>query len=356
MKIIFDNIIFSQQNVGGISIVWYELLKRVLKQDVIQPVFIEYKANRLNHFRKLLALSEDRIQLKCQFLLKLRRYLNPVISVKEKTIFHSSYYRTCNHPLIYNITTVHDFTYERYYKGLAKWLHCQQKYRAILHSHAIICISENTKKDLLEILPEIDQKKIRVIYNGVSEDYFKLPNVEQLQLPFPVKSYVLFVGSRIAYKRFDFAVDVICEENMNLVIVGGGELTSKERLLLDTKLGVDKYRKMGAISGSILNQLYNGANCLLYPSEYEGFGIPVIEAQKAGCPVIAFEGSSVKEIAGNAGLLFSAYDVNLVSTYFDSLENQEFRNEIIDKGLKNADKFSWDKSFNQIMEVYQDAF
>ena len=106
-------------------------------------------------------------------MLRYKRYL-PVTckNVNESFIFHSSYFRISSNPNAINITTVHDFTYEYFYHGLHKWIHCWQKYYAIRKSKYVVCISENTKKDLLNFLPDVDEKKIHVIYNGVSDDYY----------------------------------------------------------------------------------------------------------------------------------------------------------------------------------------
>ncbi len=354
MKIIYDNIIFSQQKAGGISIVWYEIIKRLLKEKHITTFFIEYKNGNKNIFRNLLCIQMDRIFKHSGFILKIRRYFNPILSLTEKTIFHSSYYRTCNHKFAFNVTTVHDFTYEKYYHGIAKSLHCFQKYRAINNSDIIICISENTKNDLMKYLPKTDKNKIRVIYNGVSDDYFKIENPIINQIPFAAQSYMIFVGSRKAYKRFDFAVDVVRKINFNLIIVGGGDLTDQESKLLDSEIGVEKYKHMGSILNNQLNELYNNAFCLIYPSEYEGFGIPVIEAQKAGCPVVAFNGSSIKEIAGNTPLLFKEYNIDKISSNVSMLFDISKRNLIIQEGIINAKRFSWDITYSQIISVYRE--
>jgi glycosyltransferase involved in cell wall biosynthesis len=355
MNIIFDNIVFSQQRVGGISIVWYEIIKRIQRVENCSVKYIDYQKGSHNHFRKNIRIPESNIIKRSGFLLKVRRYFNPNISLVEKTIFHSSYYRICKHKLAYNVTTVHDFTYERYYHGIAKWLHCNQKYNAIKNSNAIICISENTKMDLLKYVPSVDEKKISVIYNGVSDEYFKINNNKDAITPFPAGSFILFVGSRKAYKRFDFAVDIANKFNFTLVIAGGGDLISDEIELLKLKIGEKKYAFMGSVENSELNILYNYAFCLLYPSEYEGFGIPVIEAQKAGCPVIAFDGSSVKEIAGDSALLFKTYSNDSITEYIKILKDETQRNIIINKGLMNSSKFSWDNSFSQLMLLYKKA-
>ena len=91
-------------------------------------------------------------------------------------VFHSSHYRIAKNPKAYNVTTVHDFTYELFSKGLAQKVHSWQKFKAIRKADVIVSISENTKKDILRFLPDIDPDKIRVIYNGVSDDYRPMSN------------------------------------------------------------------------------------------------------------------------------------------------------------------------------------
>ena len=204
MKIIYDNIIFSGQKTGGISVVWYELLKRIILDARFVCLFIEDSNCKNNIFRKKLSLNN--VLIKKGLLLKFKKYFNPKISLNNKFIFHSSYYRTSNNPNAINITTVHDFTYEYFSKGLKRYIHTYQKNKAIKKSDFIICISENTKKDLLKFVNGVDEKKIRVIYNGVSENYFQLKNVNSNLLPFDKNSYVVFVGARNGYKNFNFAV------------------------------------------------------------------------------------------------------------------------------------------------------
>ena len=166
MSVVFDNIIFSLQKAGGISVVWQELIKRILKDSDINVSFIEQYNE--NIFRKKLQIPEELIIHNnfSKLPISFQRYLNPRIR-NESGIFHSSYYRTTSNPNLINISTVHDFTYEYYRKGLPKLIHQKQKVLAINKSKKIICVSNNTKKDLLKFYPNIQESCIEVIYNGV---------------------------------------------------------------------------------------------------------------------------------------------------------------------------------------------
>lgn len=357
MKIVFDNIIFSIQKSGGISVVWYELLTRILRNKEFETKFIEYRNNKQNIFRKGIPIKSDQIITKKNST-NIARYINPLIQKQsEPFIFHSSYYRTTPNRNAINITTVHDFTYEKHRHGLRKHVHVFQKHRAIKNSDYIICVSENTKNDLLNIIPEIDSRKISVIYNGVSDDYFPVSTRSDVQLKFQRNKYVIFVGGRDNYKRFDIAVEIASKLNMNLAIVGGGILTKKETSLLNSRLDSKTYHHYDKLTNKELNILYNNALCLIYPSEYEGFGIPVIEAQKSGCPVVAFNGGSVKEISGNNPLLFDHYNINeIVRIIENNLYDFNIREHIVSEGIKNAENFSWEQTYTKTVNLYKMAF
>lgn len=355
LPIVFDNIVFSLQKSGGISVVWYELLSRYLKKYQAHARFIDYDA-RDNIFRRQLVLPPDKIISSDAAFLGLKRYLPVHIKpeLSRPFIFHSSYYRTCSNKHAINITTVHDFTYEYFYSGLKKQIHCWQKYRAIRNSDYIICISENTKNDLLKFLPEIDEKKIRVIYNGVSDDYYPIKEEISVYLPLPLYSYVIFVGSREKYKNFELTVNAIASSSYKLIIVGA-KLSQEELNFLNSKIP-GRYKEMGRVDNATLNILYNGAFALIYPSRYEGFGIPVLEAQKAGCPVIAYHSSSIPEIIGKTPLLLNELSTESIENCLNILTNNEIRKDIINKGLENSRRFTWDKMYQQVFDLYKEAW
>lgn len=355
MKIILDNIIFPLQKSGGISNVWFEFLYRIIQEKNIKLSFLDFE-NQNIFFQKLLQDNYPaNIKHYQQFI---ERYRNPRLNeIHERFIFHSSYYRICKNPHAINITTVHDFTYEYYNHGLAKFIHSWQKRQAILKSDHIICISENTKKDLLRFIPNINPQKISIVYNGVSNDYHTIPSPETLNtLPFPPLSYVVFVGSRAKYKNFKLTVQAISKTSLNLVIVGSF-LDSEEQSML--KKYFQKNNRIyctGYIDNSQLNIIYNNAYVLLYPSIYEGFGIPVLEAQKAGCPVIAYNSSSIPEIIGNTTLLMQEISIKEIHEKLAILKDNIIRSKIIAQGIKNAQRFSWDKMYNDIIKIYQEVW
>lgn len=360
MKVIFDNIIFSLQKSGGISNVWKELLQRILQNKFIDYQIIEFQDSKNNFFRNQLVFNKNLTTKKKQFWFFLVRYFDVHFISKEKYIFHSSYYRLASGKNVINVTTVHDFTYEHFFKGFSQMLHTWQKKRAILKSDGIICISESTKRDLLSFIPQIQQKKIRVIYNGVDEKFSKI----DINIPF-VKNhtfddfeYVIYVGDhKSKYKNFEMAVRACCIQKIKLLIIGGGQLTNKEICFLNNSIGFGNYKLLLNVSVEDLNQYYNRAFCLLYPSVYEGFGLPVVEAQRAGCPVIATYSSSIPEVI--ADLFFAIKNPTpekIVKKMHYLKLDSEIRNNTIKLGLEKSFLFNWNKTYEKTMDFYTDLY
>ena len=346
MNLLLDNIIFSLQKSGGISVVWGNIIDALRQSDILYECW-EYPGIETNIVRR--NISPFNFIKRFSLSLFLERYINPKVKGKETFIFHSSYYRICSNSNAINVTTVHDFTYEKYSKGLSALVHKSQKFHAIRNSDVIVCISENTKRDLLDYMPDINPDRIRVIYNGVSNDYQ------------PVKTnrwddfgeYVVFVGSRQPYKQFDFTVKALKDTSYKLAIVGGG-LNSQEIKFLNETLGVERYFYTGFLTNKELNELYNQAICLSYPSVYEGFGIPVLEAQRAGCPVIAFKASSIPEIIGDNTLLLNKLSIEEFHSKLQLLKDTTEREAVIRKGLLNSQRFSWEKMGMEYVELYKE--
>lgn len=357
MELILDNIIFSLQHAGGVSVVWVEHIKRLLKDPLFNSSFIEYSNATNNVNRQSVSIPKEKLSFESKKYLFIKRYLNINSNCEGFHIFHSSYYRIDLNPNAKNVTTVHDFVYERYMRGLQKTVHSYQKWKAIRKADAIICISESTKKDLLRYLPDVDENKINIVYNGVNEIYKKMDYKDyRLRLPFSTKEYALYVGSRkVKYKNFITAVNICKETKTPLIIVGGEPCFENEIKFLREQLGEGHFAIYGNASNGDLNELYNRAFVLLYPSLYEGFGLPVVEAQRCGCPVLCIASSSIPEIAGTTNLCVPK-DSNLFeicSLIRELRNNTEFRLKEEEQGLMNSQRFSWDKTYQQTTEVYR---
>jgi glycosyltransferase involved in cell wall biosynthesis len=360
MKVYLDNIVFSLQKAGGISVYFTELISRMLLNNV-DVEFIEQTKSRFNIFRNTLSLPPDRIRKELILPLSLMRYLPVGIKNSNRAIFHSSYYRTCNNSNISTIVTVYDFIYEHFRSGLSKYVHCKQKKRAISNADGIICLSENTKNDLIKFYGYIDQSKIKVIHLAASNDFYQLNDHDCTDLnniyPSITKyKYIMYIGFRTPYKNFDVAVETVQKlAGYTLVVVGGASLSKDELLLLEKRLP-GRHLYLSGVDNTLLNILYNFAFCLLYPSSYEGFGIPILEAMQAGCPVVTTNKSSIPEVCGEAGLMAEDICSDELARLIRLLESMSFREQAIRLGLEQARKFSWDKTYHETMAFYEEVF
>lgn len=359
MNVFLDNIVFSLQKQGGISVFWYEFLNRIMQDTDFNCQFIDLPND--NIFRKQLDIPlSDILDNRLNKLpVKVQRYVNPII--KEAGIFHSSYYRVSKGSQVHNVTTVHDFTYEYYFNGLPKLVHHVQKRNTILNSKKIICVSNNTKADLLRFYPKLHERQIEVIYNGVSDDYYPLPSGDCnfLNKTFgpDFKEYVLFVGKREdAYKNFDMVVDACRLTKSKLLIVGGGHLSRLEVAMLDSQLGMHQYNQIAGVTNVQLNEIYNNASFLVYPSLYEGFGISILEAQKSGCPVICSNTSSIPEITGKGAYLLEKISASKIAEIVLQNKSRNTTKSIVDEGYLNSQLYSWDNCYQQIKQVYVDMY
>lgn len=336
--IFYDNIIFSLQKSGGISTYWRELIQGNLNVNN-NILFLEKK--NYNIVRKTLLINKSSVITDHTFRLlplKLKK-------IKKPFIFHSSYYRVCTNPNAINILTIHDFVHEKFYSGLRKYLHIFQKKRAINNAKLIITVSENTKKDLLFFYPKIKPENIKVVYNGVSDDFLQLNNV-----PTKHQDSFLFIGSREKYKNFNIIIKILSHIGNFKIIIVGSKLKSHEVDFLNTFLP-ERWTFYLNISNHDLNILYNSVFALLYVSSYEGFGIPLLESMKAGCPFIALNNSSIPEVAGEAGILIDDLNSNEIIKAINYIRIN--RENIINHGLEQVKKFSWEKCVSETLNLYK---
>jgi mannosyltransferase len=355
VRLYLDNVIFSLQRAGGVSVYWSELLKRFLASDD-EVHAIEQKGALDNLFRKDIRIDAGRLIQERGLPTKVLRYLSPRARLRTPSIFHSSYYRTTGQRGVTNVVTVYDFAYEYYYSRLQNVVHGMQKRGALARAAGIICISRSTQDDLLRFFPHLASKPISVIYLGVGAEFEKIPDgpAGRERLPgVPDGKFVVYVGGRAPQKNFELSVEVVARlPDTHLVVVGGGPFSPADLQRFQTRLP-GRFHHLGSIDNRKLNLLYNSAFCLLYPSVYEGFGIPVIEAMRAGCPVVASNVSSIPEAAGDAAIMASSIEAESFVEGVRKLEDDGLRKGAIERGLRHSALFSWDRCYAETLAFYR---
>jgi len=340
MNILFDGIVFSIQRYGGISVYFHELLRCLSSANVSADILIEdptCQSFEMPQGGNLLS-RDARI---------LERYRLCRVHTAS-AIFHSSYYRRPSINSIPSVVTVHDFVYERYARGPKRWVHMHQKHAAIRAAQAVICISESTRQDMLEFVGEIPGQAVHVIHNGVSDVFCPLSLSAA-----PVPPYVLYVGERRGYKNFmQLLAAMELLPDLELHCVGGGALRAEE--LAAMPVGTKRRIKhLGFVTDEALNEHYNRALCLVYPSSYEGFGIPVVEAMRAGCPVVSTQCKAIMEVGGDALTVAADADRRALADSVLRLASVEYRNQMVSKGFEVSKHFSWDKTHEGTLAVYK---
>lgn len=334
----YDGIVFALQATGGISVLFGEMFRNLERYGC------EFDLTRFSDNGP--APSGRWIRQAARIGERYRRAVIGALGADQ--IFHSTYYRLPAQPCKV-VTTVHDFTYEKFVRGPRSWVHSLQKNAAIRGADKIICVSSSTRADLLALLPDVSEDRIEVVPNGVSEVYGPLPEARRRP-----QDYVLFVGARQGYKNFRSVVTALSGmRDLSLWCVGGGAFAADERQFVERNLP-GRWLHAGRVGQSKLNELYNDALCLVYPSLYEGFGVPVLEAMRAGCPVVAVDCSSIPEVSGDAAILLESGDPDEIRAAVECLRSGPLRARYIQAGLARAQLFSWDETFSGTLRVYEE--
>ena len=228
--------------------------------------------------------------------------------------------------------------------------------RGIKRASHIIAISQTTRNDLITYL-KIPGDRISVIYNGLDHSLFKPYKVRILDKP-----YILYVGSERPRKNLDRLIEAFAvarKEFPELLLVkvgvaGRAQEYREEIMRKLESLGITQaVIFVEYVSELDLAYYYSSAALLAYPSFYEGFGFPPLEAMACGCPVVTSNTSSLPEVVGKAGIMVNPYDTDsLVEAMRQVLTNRELRDDMVTKGLEQAKKFSWERTARETQEVY----
>jgi glycosyltransferase involved in cell wall biosynthesis len=365
IKIAYDYQAFTLQKYGGVSRYICALASEVAKNnDFDVKVYAGLYQNKyLEDYSNLSVKGWQVSNLPIP-----RRILDPIntklnkfsFSIDCPDIVHETYYNSQRTTLEKTsvIITVHDMIHEKFlnltqYKDFIK-----DKARAIKRADRVVCVSENTRRDLLEIY-NLDPKKVVTIYTGHSP----LP-VQKIDIDPIVKDpYILYVGSRSStHKNFNALLQAYSNSKQLRscfkLVCFGTESFSSDEINNMKKMSINVERDVLHYSGSdsILVNLYTNASVFIYPSLYEGFGIPPLEAMSLNCPVACSNASSIPEIVGDAGEYFDPQEIDSIITAIEKVVCSTAKSkELKAKGRERVKLFSWEKCAAETSVLYRSA-
>ena len=366
-NVIYDHQIFGGQEYGGISRYFYELAKRVNSSEgfsasVVAPLHVnryldgggvDVKGIRIPSLRRGQRAIES-IN---------RRLVSTLARMSRPDVFHETYYpeRTSAPAGCPVVVTVHDMIPERLRELFDKNDDTSVRKRAAVErADGVICVSESTRSDLMELFNP-DPKKIRTIHHGVTRGVALDPAEDSLKVHVLDRPFFLYVGFRGGpYKNFDrllraYASRQWLRTEFDLIVFSYDVFTAKEMQSMRS-LGLEhpRVRRMAG-NDTLLGHLYTRAIAFVYPSLYEGFGIPPLEAMAHGCPVVCSNRSSIPEVVGDAGLYFDPESVDSIADAMERIAAAtEIRADLSVRGYERAKQFSWDRCAAQTMGLYRE--
>jgi glycosyltransferase involved in cell wall biosynthesis len=239
------------------------------------------------------------------------------------------------------VVTVHDLAVLRHPETFNRWTRTYSPRvvpRVLRAARRIIAVSDFTRDELVELLG-VPSEKIRVVPNAVEEEFTN-------EGPSASGEYVLAVGTLEPRKNLQRLIEATRRTDVELRVVGARGWGGIE-------VGGNGVSWLGEVSDDELARLYRGALCVAYPSLYEGFGIPVLEAMACGVPVVTSRGTAMEEVADGAAVLVDAHDPAEIAAGIERAAAQ--RNELVARGLERARAFRWDAVADATVAVYREA-
>ncbi|MDB6030414.1 MAG: Mannosyltransferase [Verrucomicrobiales bacterium] len=361
MKILYDGFIFSAQESGGISRYFASLIKRLPGEwrPVLRCRRIPKTVSQVHARLQMQPFDFSRVKPeKLSFGLG-RLYFKALDKAGGYDIAHPTYHfllpndriKPRRSPLV---ITIHDMIPEIFASELDReGYDARGKRAAIEAASAIICVSHNTKRDL-QARFNIPDSRITVTHLASEVTRDMAFGAE----PVPAEPYFLFMGNRGFYKNFvrcllGFHRVAETWKDLTMCIIGS-HLNATEREVINSLNLGERVRHLGFVSDTHLAKLYRCSQALLYPSLYEGFGIPPLEAMACGTMVIASHRSSLPEVVGDAALIVNPESVEEISEALLSLRGLgSARETFIGKGYKQAAQFTWEQTARKTIDVYQ---
>jgi glycosyltransferase involved in cell wall biosynthesis len=351
MKIVIDGIFFHIANTG-IARVWRSVLAQWCDSGFIENIILIDRGHTAPQLQgaQYYHLPTFNYQEEALFSTKLQEICDQF----HADLFISTYYTT---PLSTpSLLMIHDMIPEVMGWDLREFWWREKNY-AILYANQYIAVSNNTAQDLMRFYPEVQPSRITVIHNGVDKGFHPAESreISGIKTKFAINaSYLLLVGTHLGanqYKNGTILFEALkhwqSPEKLTIVCVGGNVDLQREMPSLPNNVDICLIRP----TDEELKALYSGAIALVYPSLYEGFGLPILEAMACGCPVITCHNSSLPEVGKDAVIYIDGQNKIEMIEALEKVQNQAIRNELITKGKERAKKFPWSTTADKISDL-----
>ncbi|MBU3133161.1 glycosyltransferase family 4 protein [Clostridium gasigenes] len=366
-KVVFNATILNNR-LTGLGVYCKNVLSRIKDENIDNILYTNiYENIKKNSDKDVILDIKSKNKFK-SIILRSYRLKNWIkINSKEDILHYSPTQHGVNVKGIKQIITIHDLMPLYFPKGrIHQYIYYKYILKRVINkSNLIITVSNNTKKDILKEY-KIKEDKIKVIYNGfdkIMEPIDKNYSRKYIRNKYNVENYILMVGIHYNYKNLHRVIEAYDNNKDKLkypiVIVGGFDCKYGHELkkLVSDKNLQDRVRFLGFVSDEDKNKLYQAAKLFIYPSLYEGFGLPVLEAMENKTVVACSNTSSLPEVVGEAAYTFDPEDLGEISEALlkmTSLKDQEYE-EYMDSCKKQLEKFSWDKCAIEIENTIKEV-
>ncbi|MEM8779698.1 MAG: glycosyltransferase [Cyanobacteria bacterium P01_G01_bin.49] len=351
LTVVIDGVFFQLNNTG-IARVWHSLLETWIRSGFAQHLIL---LDRNNTAPKILGITYRIVEpYDYRFTSLDSTRLQAICDEVQADVFISTYYTTpLSTPTVF---IAHDMVPEVIQLDLNE-LCWQEKHNGILQAAKYITVSQNTARDLLHFFPHISPELVTVAHCGVSESFKPSTEVEiySFRTQYNIKKpYFLTVGSRLSLKNYKNAILLFkalaqlpnCHD-LAVVCVGGEPQLEPELKAFCQEIEVH----LLTLEDADLKLAYSSAIALVYPSKYEGFGLPIVEAMACNCPVITCHNSSIPEVAGKAALYVDEDDVEEAIKALETIQKPEIREQLIHLGSEQVKQFSWEKMADRVAQI-----
>jgi len=371
MKIFVDGLIFSMQPRGGISRTYIEVLQRITHIDP-EIQFVLYlrrklQAERLPVAARIRTLPERSIYPWRWFIEKARvqqAFLDEAYLHSTTTVFHTTYFTQPNNlrgPYVVSIYDMMDEIYAPLLERASRRKLLERRRKCLMSADLVFSNSHCTTRDLRQHYP-IQSSKIRTISLGVSEDFRPVEDETAvkafLKKHLLDRPFFLYVGNRGSIKNFLTLLKAYAalksRREIDLVAVGGeDEFSDEEQRFISTADLGDAVKHILLANDNELVMAYNTATAFIYPSLYEGFGLPLLEAMACGTPVLASNVASIPEVAGNAALYFNPQEPDNMTEMMEAVLDPGRARTLKENGKVRARLFTWDETARQVLGAYR---